>query len=172
MRRAARGDRARARDGARCSARSSLARAATSQSGAGCGDVNCIGTGRDFSVGRDVSCSFVSSACAEPCVTECLCLSRRRPRSSLRGPVAALQPSSPPGLENPRNGECGRSSRSRFVYVGPRASSFSRPAARIPRRARTRLFLLCFVSKMQTPTSTDGYEAGPVVERSCFCSSA
>lgn len=84
--------RARARDGARCSARSSLARAATSQSGAGCGDVNCIGTGREFSVGRDVSCSFVSSACAEPCVIECLCLSRRRPRSSLRGPVAAFQP--------------------------------------------------------------------------------
>lgn len=83
---------ARARDGARCSARSSLARAATSQSGAGCGDVNCIGTGREFSVGRDVSCSFVSSACIEPCVIECLCLSRRRPRSSLRGPVAAFQP--------------------------------------------------------------------------------
>lgn len=41
------------RDGARCSARSSFARVAYRQSGAGCGDVNCIGVGRERSVGRD-----------------------------------------------------------------------------------------------------------------------
>lgn len=61
-----------------------------------------------------------------------------RLRSSLRA--------TPRGITlhpNPQNGECGRSSRAWFVYVGPRAGSVSHPAARIPCRSRARPSLYC-----------------------------
>lgn len=142
------------RDGARCSARSSLARGAYCQSGAGCGDVNCIGAGRDRSVGRDVSCSNVPCACAEPpCVIVCLCCSRwRRLRSSLRGPLRphrnATDPKIPEmvsAVEAPARGL--------FTSTLVPALSLYLPPVSLC-RVRTRLFLLCFVSEMQTPTST------------------
>lgn len=116
--------------GARCSARSSLARTAFCQSGAGCGDVNCIGSGRERSVGRDVVVvidvfNLSSASIKRSCVTVLVLIffSPRPTRSSLREPVRPHQFSS--GSEDPRNGEYGRSSRPWFVYVGPSALSLS-----------------------------------------------
>lgn len=59
---------------------------------------------------------------------------------------AAAARSTHDGPEDPRNGECGRSSRSRFVYVGPRAASLYQPAARIPasRSHATLSIVFCF----------------------------
>lgn len=107
-------------------ARSSLARAPRPpQSGAGCGDVNCIGEGRDRSVGRDV----FTVPCAGPILlfsTECFCVPDGRLRSSLRLRTPHQQTVTP----DSRNGKRGRRSRSRFVYVGPPALLLSRTTCR------------------------------------------
>lgn len=70
VRRGARDRRARrqARDAGRCTLqREVVARSRrvppVRQSGAGCGDVNCIGAGRKRSVGRDVLLSYMCRVC-------------------------------------------------------------------------------------------------------------
>lgn len=158
-----------ARGGARCSARSSLARAAYRQSGAGCGDVNCIGVGRERSVGRDVSYSYVSSACSEPSRVIGaldLCFRRRRARSPLRGSPRAHR-----RIADPRIPEMVSAveapDRGLFTSAFEPPLSLSNLPPVSLRRFRTRLLLFCFVFQ-NVDTYDDGSGAGPA-GRSCFC---
>lgn len=103
----------------------------------------------------------------QPCVTVCLCCSRwRRLRSSLRGPLRPHRPATDPKI--PEMVSAVEAPSSRFVYVDPRASSLSLPAARIPvsRSHATLSIVFCF---RNADTNVDGSGPGPV-EKSRFCS--
>lgn len=101
---------------------------------------------------------------------ECLsCSPQRRTCSSLRGPLrphistpVSMVPKMVSAVEDPARGL--------FTSALQSTLSLNLPPISL-HRVRTRVFLLCFVSKTQTPTSSGGSEAGPV-ERLIFCSLA